>query len=70
MSTRFSDLFRIVQLLHEASMLLYSRNAKGLGLGADGVDKMIIRYGCCADGTLDFRGITECDSFIGSLQRN
>ena len=70
MSTRFSRLLRIMQLLHETSVLLYSGNAEGLGLSADSIDKMIIRYGCCADGTLDFRGITECDSFIGGLERN
>ena len=63
-------LFRIMQLLHEACVFLYSWNAESLGLGTDGVDKIIIRYGCCADGTLDFGGIAERDRFVGGLQRN
>jgi len=65
-----SHLLRILQLLHEAGVFLYSRNAEGLGLSANGVDKIVIRYGGCADGTLNFRGIAERDSFVGGLQRN
>ena len=65
-----SHLLRILQFLHEAGVLPYSRNAEGLGLCADGVDKIVIRYGCCANGALNFRGIAECDGFVGGLQRS
>jgi len=70
MTINCSHLLRILQLLHEAGVFLYSRNAEGLDLSADGVDKIVVRYGCCADGALNVRGIAECDSFIGGLQRN
>jgi len=59
-----------MQLFHEAGVFLYSRDAEGLDLSADSVHKIIIRYGCCADGTLDARGITKRDGFVGSLRRN
>ena len=65
-----SRLFCIMQLLHEARVFLDSRDAKRLSLGADSVNKIVVRYGCCADSTLDIRGIAECDSLVDALQRN
>ena len=67
---KVSHLLGIMQLLHETGILLYSRNPKGLGLCADSVDKVVVRYCCCADGTLDIRGIAESDSLVDALQRN
>lgn len=68
MSINLSRLLGILQFFHEASVLLYSGNAESLGLCADSVDKIIIRYSSCADGALDFRGITKSDSFTSDLQ--
>lgn len=42
-----------MQLLHEARVLLDSWNAKGLGLSTDSVDKVVVRDGCRANGTLN-----------------
>lgn len=63
-----SHLLSIVQFLHEAGVLLHPRNAKRLSLGTNGIDKIVIGYGCCADCTLDARGISKCDSFFGTLR--
>ena len=59
-----------MQLLHEAGMFLYTWNTEGLGLSTDSVNKVVVRYRCCADGTLDLGGVAERDSFIDGLERN
>lgn len=59
-----------MQLLHETGMLFNSRNTKGLSLGANSVDKIVIRYARRADSSLDIRRVAEGDSFIDALQRN
>jgi len=56
-----------MQLLHKAGVFLYTRNAKGLSLSTNSIDKIVIGNGRCADGALDVGGITECDSFVGGL---
>ena len=67
MAVTITHLLRIVQLFHEAGVFLYSGDTEGLGLSADSVDEVVIGYGRCADGTLDFGGVGECDGFLGGL---
>lgn len=68
--SNIAHLLCVLQLLHEAGMLLDSWNAKGLGLGADSVDEIIVRYCCRTDSTLDIRGIAEGDGFVDALKGN
>lgn len=65
--SKIPHLLSILELFHEAGVLLDSRNAERLGLGTDTVDKIVVRYSRCANSTLDIRGITEGDGFVYAL---
>jgi hypothetical protein len=47
----------IMQLFHEACMLLHARNAEGLDLGANGVDEIVVLDGSGSYLALDLRAV-------------
>lgn len=49
----FAHLFSIIQFLHEACMLLHTRDTECLRLRANSIYKVIIRDGCARDLALD-----------------
>ena len=61
------NLFGITQFLHEAGVFFDTRNAKRLGLSADGINEIVVRDGRCGGSTDDGRVILYGHSAVDRL---